>query len=68
MSPIVDQSSDVILGHLRKLFLEDTFEAGQDDEALPFAIVIDDSKFDITISFLRDRRLGAEINISLILQ
>lgn len=68
MGPIINQSSDVILRHLWKLLLEYTFEARQDYEALPFAVIIDHSKFNITIPFLCNRRLGAEFNISLVMR
>ncbi len=58
MSPIINQSSDIVFRHLRQLLLKDTFEARQDYQTFPFTIVIDDSEFDFSISFLRDRRLA----------
>lgn len=57
MGPIIHQSGYVIFRHLRQLLLKDAFEPCQNYKALPFAVVIDHSKFDIAISFLRNRRL-----------
>jgi hypothetical protein len=60
MRPIVDQPSDVILGHLGQLFLEDALEAGQDDCALPAAVVVDDAELDLAIALLDDGGLLGE--------
>ena len=57
MCPVIHQSGYVIFWHLRKLLLKDAFQPCQYYQALPFAIIIDYSEFDIAISFLRNRRL-----------
>ncbi|KAH0357224.1 histone acetyltransferase, partial [Aureobasidium melanogenum] len=54
MSAIVDETGNVVLGHLRQLFLEDTFEAGQDDVALVVAIVVDSSELDLAVALFDD--------------
>jgi hypothetical protein len=51
MCSIIDQTSDIVLGHLGELLLEDTFEAGKDDEALSGAVIVDNAKLDLSISF-----------------
>jgi len=57
MRPVVDQSCYVVLRHLRQLFLEDAFQAGQDDEALSSIVVVDHSKLDFSMSLFYDRGL-----------
>ena len=52
MSAVVNETRDVVLGHFRKLLLEQAFETCQDDHALSGAIVVDDSELDLTVSFL----------------
>ena len=59
MGPVIHQSGYVIFRHFRKLFLKYAFEPRQYYQALPFAVVIDHSEFDISISFLGNRRLVA---------
>lgn len=46
MSLVVDQTCDVVFGHLRQLFLKDTFQSGQDDVMLSRIVIVHDSKFD----------------------
>lgn len=48
MRSVIDKSRNIILGHFRKLFLEDTLQARQDDEAVVRSIIIHDSELDIT--------------------
>ena len=57
MRAVVDQARDVFLRHLGELLLEDALEAGQDDQALARAIVVDDAKLDIAVAFFDDGRL-----------
>jgi len=54
MCAIVDESGYVILGHLWELFLEDALQASQNDQAFTLVIVVDDSEFDLAISFFDD--------------
>ena len=54
MGAVVDETGDVVLGHLRQLFLKDTLEASQDDVALAIAIVVDSSELDLAIALLDD--------------
>lgn len=51
MCPIVDQSRNIILRHLWKLFLENALQSRQNDEALPLPIIVDHSEFNFAISF-----------------
>jgi hypothetical protein len=51
MGPIVNKARNVILGHFGKLLLENAFQAGEDNEAIMGAIVVDNSEFDITAAF-----------------
>jgi hypothetical protein len=63
MSSVVNKSRDVILGHFWELFLEDTFEAGQDDERFALVVVVDYSEFDFTIALFDDS--GLEFIVSM---
>ena len=58
MRPIVDQSRDIIFGHFRELFLEDTFEACEDDKAIARAIIVDHAEFNFTTTFFEHGRLS----------
>lgn len=57
MSSVVDQPSNVILGHLGQLFLEYTFQASQDDHALPLIVVIYHAKLDLALALFFNRWL-----------
>ena len=57
---VVDQACNVVLGHLRQLFLEYALQAGQDDGALPAAVIIDDAELDLAIALLDDGGLLGE--------
>ena len=57
MRAIVDQSGDIVLGHLGQLFLEYALKTRQDDGALPAPIVVDHSELDLAISLFDDSRL-----------
>lgn len=52
--PIIYQSSNILLGHLGKLLLKDTFKTGKDDQTFSGVVVVHDSKFDIAIPFFYD--------------
>jgi hypothetical protein len=54
MCPVVNQSRNVVFRHLWQLFLEDAFEASQDNKAFPIPIIIDNSELDITRSLFDD--------------
>ena len=56
MGPIINQSGDVVLGHLGQLLLEDALEASEDHEVFSRAIIVDDTKFDITSALFQDGR------------
>lgn len=59
MRPIVHQPGNVVLGHLRQLFLKDAFQPGEDDEAFTFVVVVDHSEFNLAIALLDDGGLFA---------
>jgi hypothetical protein len=50
--PVVDQPCNVVLGHLRQLFLEYALQAGQDDGALPPAVVVDHAELNVAVALL----------------
>lgn len=58
MRPVVDETSDVVLGHLRKLFLEDTLQASKNNERLAVAVVVDHAEFDLAIPLFDDSGLS----------
>lgn len=55
---VVDESRDVIFGHLRKLFLEDALQAREYDEGFPVVVVVYYAKLDLAGSFLDDGGLA----------
>lgn len=54
---VVDETSNVVLGHLGQLLLEDTLQARQDDCAFPPAVIVDDSELNLAIALLDNSRL-----------
>lgn len=54
MSPIIDESCDIILRHLWQLLLEDTFQSCQDDHALASIVIVDYTEFDYSGAFFKD--------------
>lgn len=48
MRPIIDQSRNIIFGHLGQLLLENALQPGEDNKAIPVPIIIDHSKLDIS--------------------
>lgn len=48
---IVYKSRNVILRHLRQLFLEDTLQPSENNEAVVGAIIVDYSELDIATTF-----------------
>ena len=54
---VVHQSRNILPWHFRKLFLEQRFEAGKEDEGLWFMIVFDRDDLDITFPQLSSGRL-----------
>lgn len=58
MGPIVHQTSNVVFGHFGKLFLEDAFQTGQDDEVLTLVIIINHSEFNLSIALFDYCRLS----------
>ena len=54
MGTVVYEAGDVVLGHLGQLFLEDAFQAREDDEALALVVVVDHSKLDLAIALFDD--------------
>jgi len=57
MGSVVYKSRNVILRHLRQLFLENTFQASQNDERLALVVVVDDTELYVALSFLDNGRL-----------
>lgn len=57
MGSIVDQPCDIILWHFWKLLLENAFQAGENDEALAFSVVVDNPEFDFAFLLFNHRRL-----------
>lgn len=51
---VVNQTRDVVFGHFGKLFLEDTFQTCEDDDRIAAVVVVDDSEFDLAVSFFLD--------------
>lgn len=51
MRSVVDQSRYVVLGHLRQLLLEYTFQAGEDDEGFALVVVVDDTELYLAVPF-----------------
>ena len=60
MRLVIDQSSNVVFGHLRQLLLEDAFKAGKDDIAFSRIVIINDSELDYAVLFFDDGRLFRE--------
>jgi hypothetical protein len=57
MSSIVYQPRYIILRHLRQLLLEYAFQAGQNDSAVAFAVIVHNAEFDFTVAFFDHSRL-----------
>jgi hypothetical protein len=58
MSAVVDKTCNVIFGHFRELLLEQAFEARKNDPAVSGAVIVDNSKFNLAISFFYNCRLS----------
>lgn len=54
---VVDESSDVIFRHLGQLFLEDAFQACEDDEGLPLVVVVHNAELYFAVALLDDSGL-----------
>jgi len=61
MSPVIDETGNVVLGHLWKLLLKDTFQPSKDDEAVAGIVVVHDSEFYFPSTLFDDGRLNAKI-------
>ena len=57
MSLVVHESSDVVLGHFRELFLENTFETSENDVAFPRVIIVHNSELNDTVLLFNNCRL-----------
>jgi hypothetical protein len=57
MRPVVYKSRNVILRHLRQLFLEDALQAREDDQTLPVPIVVHNAELNFPSAFLEDSSL-----------
>jgi hypothetical protein len=62
MCAIVHQAGYVVLGHLGKLLLKDTFEPCKDNKTLSLVVIVDHAEFDLAISFLDNCGLLRERN------
>lgn len=51
MRSVIYKSRNVVLGHLRKLLLEDAFQARQNDKAVARTIIVYNAKLDFTSAF-----------------
>ena len=54
MSSVINQSGYVVFRHLWELFLENAFEASEDDKTLALVVVVDYSEFDLSVAFFDD--------------
>lgn len=53
MCSVVDQSCNIVFRHLRQLFLEDTFQAGEDDRGMRFAVIVYDAEGNIAVALFQ---------------
>lgn len=60
---IVDKPRNIILGHFRKLFLEDAFQAREDDKAVVRPIIIHHAKLNISSALLENSRLKVIMSV-----
>lgn len=60
MRPVVDKPRNIVLGHLGQLFLENTFQACENDCALSPSIIVDDAELDVSFSLLDGSRILGE--------
>lgn len=63
MRSIVDQPRNIILGHFRKLFLEDALQAREDDKAVVRPIIIHHAKLNISSALLENSRLEGIMSV-----
>lgn len=59
MGPVVDESRNIVLGHLRQLFLKYALQSCKDYETFPLVIVVDNTEFYFAIAFFDYSRLSA---------
>lgn len=57
MRSIVNQPCDIVLGHLRELLLENTFQPRENHKAIARPVIIDHPEFDITPTLFENRGL-----------
>jgi hypothetical protein len=55
---IINKACYIVFGHFGQLLLEDTFETGQNDGAVTFSIVVNNSEFNDAFTLLSDCRLS----------
>ena len=53
---VVDEAGDVVFGHFGELFLEDAFQACEDDVAFTRVVVVDYAELDYTVLLFDDCR------------
>ena len=58
MCPIVDEPCYVVFRHFGELFLEDAFQASEDDAAFAATVVVDDSELDLVLALFDHGGLG----------
>jgi hypothetical protein len=51
MRSIIHESSDIVLWHFGQLFLEDTFQAREDNETVVRSVIIHYAELDISTAF-----------------
>ena len=54
---VIDKTSNVIFGHLWELLSKQAFEPCKDNHIIPGTIIVDNSEFNLAISFFQNRRL-----------
>lgn len=65
MCPVIDQSRNIVLRHLWKLFLKYALQSSENDEALPLSIIIDHSKFNFAVALFNHGGLGIYVSSDL---
>ena len=66
MCAIIHQPRYVVFRHLGQLLLEYTFKARQDDKTLSCVVIVDHSKFDLTVALFFDSCLLFVVRVCLL--
>lgn len=60
MRPVIDEPRNIVLRHLRQLFLEYALQARQYDGALPPPVIVDHAELDVSLALLEGSRVLGE--------